>query len=372
MAWTADDGTKVFDVDEPVTAQQAKAGEREQTLVFEFDQVETPAAALPPPGPVTRRRHRSASAALGRALGALLALLVLIWLIEAAPWTETVSADIKLAWSITAVLCLATLSLFMISEWRERKQLIKLEKLRSIWERTTDDADARWEYAAAARRHYAANPSMQPFLTRLETKLRAEIPDSGPELAGWLQREALAGEDQQARRMIIAYSLQSGLLVGLSLHAKLELPLVLWRSLRMVLDVADVYGVGGGLFTRTTIVRGVLTNMAFASVSQYIASCGTAHAGVAPVRFLSKYLGQEQLAEQALEGLGVAFITARMGLSAMALCRPLPFNERQYGQALKDCLDTIGKGFRQRKDILTQEAPAPAGSATRDNCPPAA
>ena len=94
--------------------------------------------------------------------------------------------------------------------------------------------------------------------------------------------------------------------------------LILWRNLKMIEEIANLYGLRLGYWSRIKLIKQVFVNMVYAGATELIADVGTELLGADLLGKLSARLAQ---------GLGAGMLTARLGLKAMHLCRPLPFEE---------------------------------------------
>ena len=110
--------------------------------------------------------------------------------------------------------------------------------------------------------------------------------------------------------------------------------LVAWRNLRMIREIATVYGIAPGLLTQGKLLKQVLQNLAFAGASEVAMDAGSALLGSSLTAGLSARAGQ---------GIGAGLFTARTGLMTIKLCRPLPEPDRP-----KNMLQQIAKGIVHR------------------------
>ena len=86
--------------------------------------------------------------------------------------------------------------------------------------------------------------------------------------------------------------------------------------------IAEIYGIELGYFSRIRLLRMVLVNIAFAGATEVAQDIGM------------DWLSQDvtaKLSTRIAQGIGVGLLTARLGVKAMELCRPLAFqlNENQ-------------------------------------------
>ena len=124
--------------------------------------------------------------------------------------------------------------------------------------------------------------------------------------------------DAQAYPLVARAARDTAVGVALSPFGLLDAGLVIWRTLAMVREVAQVYGFRPGFFGRVMLVRRILSASATAGVGDFAADILVAQVGARVGGLLSAKAG---------EGMLTGMRTARLGLVAMEACRPLPFAE---------------------------------------------
>ncbi|MCU5775637.1 YcjF family protein [Erwiniaceae bacterium BAC15a-03b] len=125
-------------------------------------------------------------------------------------------------------------------------------------------------------------------------------------------------QDRQARREISRSAAESTLMIAVSPLALVDMAFIAWRNLRLVNRIAAIYGIELGYFSRLRLFRLVLLNIAFAGASELVREVG--------MDWISQDIAA-RLSARAAQGIGVGLLTARLGIKAMALCRPLPWLE---------------------------------------------
>jgi len=124
--------------------------------------------------------------------------------------------------------------------------------------------------------------------------------------------------DAQARREISLSAAGSTLMIAVSPLALVDMAFIAWRNLRLINRIARLYGIELGYFSRLRLFRLVLLNIAFAGASEVVREVG--------MDWLSQDL-TARLSARAAQGIGAGLLTARLGIKAMELCRPLPWLE---------------------------------------------
>lgn len=125
-------------------------------------------------------------------------------------------------------------------------------------------------------------------------------------------------QDKQATKLVSQYSTEAAALVAISPLAVADMLLVAWRNFKMIDQLADLYGVELGYWSRLKLFKAVLVNMAAAGASELAID--------ASMDLLSMDLAGK-VSARAGQGLGVGILTARLGLKAMSLLRPLPWHK---------------------------------------------
>lgn len=125
-------------------------------------------------------------------------------------------------------------------------------------------------------------------------------------------------QDQQAKKLVANYSCEAAVLVAISPLAIADMILIAWRNFKLINELGKVYGVELGYFSRLRLVKLVFINMAAAGASELVVD--------ASVHALSIDIAGK-LSARAAQGIGVGLLTARLGIKAMALLRPLPWQK---------------------------------------------
>ncbi|UPT55711.1 TIGR01620 family protein [Dickeya zeae] len=174
----------------------------------------------------------------------------------------------------------------------------------------TGQARAFCEHLARQAGLEAGHPALQRWQASLQdTHNDREV----TELYARLVQPVL---DAQARREISRSAAESALMIAVSPLALVDMAFIAWRNLRLVNRIARLYGIELGYFSRIRLFRLVLLNVAFAGASELVREIG--------MDWMSQDLAA-RLSARAAQGLGAGLLTARLGIRAMELCRPLPW-----------------------------------------------
>ena len=162
----------------------------------------------------------------------------------------------------------------------------------------------------------SALPAQHPAIQRWQTTLHDSHNDREViELYSQLVQPVL---DEQARKEISRSSAESALMIAVSPLAIVDMAFIAWRNIRLINRVAAIYGIELGYYSRIRLFRMVLINIAFAGASELIREVG--------MDWLSQDI-TARLSTRAAQGIGAGLLTARLGIKAMELCRPLPWIE---------------------------------------------
>ncbi|MGR5540270.1 YcjF family protein [Vibrio campbellii] len=144
---------------------------------------------------------------------------------------------------------------------------------------------------------------------------------SDAEILDMYDAMVVSQQDKLATKVVSQHATESAALVAVSPLAAVDMLLVAWRNFKMIDNLSKVYGVELGYASRIKLLRSVFVNMAAAGASELVIDAG--------MDLMSMDLAGK-VSARAGQGLGVGILTARLGLKAMTLLRPLPwYPERQ-------------------------------------------
>jgi putative membrane protein len=288
-----------------------------QVVLMPPSEAEVPVveAVTPPALPVRRARLPWAalfwSAVFGlTVLGLGLAVVNLIEeLYSRVDWLGYLGA----ALAALAVLALAAVSI------RETIAFVRLTAIDRIRDRAaaTIESDDRAEGAAVVR-DLLALTRRAPSLARARVQLENHLGDiiDGRDLVHLAERRLMSPLDAQARRLVSAAATRVSIVTAVSPRAAVDMFFVLATALGLVRQLALLYGGRPGAFGLIRLVRHAVAHLAVTggiAVGDGLIQQVIGHGVVAK---LSARLG-----EGVLNGL----LTARLGLAAIEVTRPLPF-----------------------------------------------
>jgi putative membrane protein len=215
-----------------------------------------------------------------------------------------------------ALLAFAILAALILS-FREFAAFFRLRRLDTLRDRTIAahaDLPAARAVVADLTRLYAARPETAWGRSRLAER-QGDVMDADALLA--MAETDLLGElDQTARREIEAAARKVALVTALVPMALADVAMALFANLRMVRRIAEIYGGRAGALGSWRLMRRVFGHLvatgAVALTDDLIGSI----AGGGVLSKLSRKFG---------EGVVNGALTARVGVAAMEVCRPMPF-----------------------------------------------
>ncbi len=139
---------------------------------------------------------------------------------------------------------------------------------------------------------------------------------SDAEILDMYDSMVVSQQDKLATKVVSQHATESAALVAVSPLAAADMLLVAWRNFKMIDNLSKVYGLELGYASRIKLLKAVFVNMAAAGASELAIDAG--------MDLMSMDLAGK-VSARAGQGLGVGILTARLGLKAMALLRPLPW-----------------------------------------------
>jgi putative membrane protein len=257
---------------------------------------------------------------LGRILvttgGILLSLAAGLWL--EALIRDLFSRAEWLGWTGIGVLALFCVALIAVIG-REVIGLFRLKRVAHL-RLQADEAIERNDGKAA---RVLAGDLLKLYSGRADTargrsKLAGHLPEviDGRDLMALAERDLLAPLDAQARQLIMQAAKRVSVVTAVSPRAFVDIGFVLWESVRLVRRLATLYGGRPGFLGLFRLLRAVVTHLAVTGTIAVGETLFQQVVGQGLAARLSARLG---------EGVVNGLMTARVGLSAMDVSRPLPF-----------------------------------------------
>jgi len=173
-----------------------------------------------------------------------------------------------------------------------------------------------------------------PRLAHARARLQNHVDDiiDGADLIRLAERELMTPLDQEARRLISMAAQRVSLVTAVSPRAVIDILFVFLASLRLIRQLARLYGGRPGALGMFSLMRHVIGHVAITGGMAASDSLIQQVLGHGLAAKLSQRLG---------EGILNGLLTARLGLAAIDLTRPLPFTalpRPALGDLAKDLL----------------------------------
>jgi len=317
----------VFTIEnEPSTAVERPGSARRSPASFDenivmTDDADDPFAAttsaLPdaPEAAPRKRRFSFAKLAFG-ALGILVSLAVGLWvdslirdLFTRADW---------LGYLAIAAAAIGLLAFFVIIA-RELSGLMRLNAVQVLKQQAIDASlSPTAKPARKVMAHLVHLLASKPQTARGRLRLKeteTEIID-GPHLLDLTERELLTPLDRDARSLILNASKRVSIVTAVSPRALVDLGYVIYESARLIRAMADLYGGRPGTFGLLRLMRDVIAHLAVT---------GSIAVGDSLIQQVLGHGIASKLSARLGEGVINGLMTARIGIAAMDLCRPMPF-----------------------------------------------
>lgn len=243
------------------------------------------------------------------------------FMLSLAAWnyaTALLAAHPLLGWIATGLIaaCLLTAALLVLREGLAYARLAGLDRLRRAAEAALagDDLGGARAAGAALARLYQGRADLawgaRRFAEQADAVMDAET------LVTLAEREFLGPLDQAARREIEGAARQVAAVTAVVPLALADVAAALVANVRMVGRIAAIYGGRAGLFGSLRLLRAVMVHLVATGAVAVGDDLIHSVAGGGLLSKLSRRFG---------EGVINGALTARVGVAAMEVCRPLPF-----------------------------------------------
>lgn len=303
----------------PAQESEAAAPRRKPAVLAATPEPQAP--DLPPEQAgeaVARRRLKTFSwgKLFWSALGGLVSLALGLWI-----WSLVEALFLRYEWlgwlgmTLTALALIALVGLIL----REWLALARLDTLESLRERASDPQalrDAR--EARAIEREVVRLYSGRPDMARARTALAAhhDAVLDAVDLLSLTERTLLAPLDAKATALVSGAARRVSVVAAVSPRALVDIAFVAFENARTMRRIAALYGGRPGTLALLKLARMTVAHLA---VTGGIAMTDS---------LLQQVLGHglaARLSARLGEGVLNGFLSARIGLAAIEVCRPLPF-----------------------------------------------
>jgi putative membrane protein len=180
--------------------------------------------------------------------------------------------------------------------------------------RAGDDRDAARALVAKLAALYLRRPETARARAEVEEARRAVV--DGRDLVDVAERALLLPIDRKVQAEIAAAARRVSMVTAVSPRAILDLLFVAAQVVRLTRRIAELYGGRPGLFGFFALLR---------SIGAHLAITGGMAVGDSLLQQVVGHGVASRISARLGEGVLNGLLTARVGLSAMAVCRPAPF-----------------------------------------------
>lgn len=223
-----------------------------------------------------------------------------------------------LGWVGVGALALLVIAVILLAA-REILAIMRLKNLATLHDSaskilTTDSSDDARKLVAELQGLYVARPDMARARTELDKNIDGQF--DGADIVRTTERTLMSPLDARAKTLTAASSRRVAIVTAISPRALVDIAFVAYESFKLARAIAELYGARPGLIGSWRLGGAILGHLAVTggvalgdSVIQQIVGHGLAAK-------LSARLG---------EGVVNGLMTVRVGIAAMRVTRPLPF-----------------------------------------------
>ena len=246
-----------------------------------------------------------------------------------------------LGWFGAALALVALLALVVIIG-REAFGLVRLATIEKLHARAAEVivSDNRAD-ADGIVRELVKLAHQNPRLAKARATLRSHADDiiDGADMVRLAERELMAPLDAEARRLVSVAAQRVSIVTAISPRALIDVAFVLAAALQLVRQLALLYGGRPGALGMIRLMRHTIAHLAITGGVAASDSLIQQMLGHGVAAKLSHRLG---------EGILNGLLTARLGLAAIDVTRPLPFNALP-----RPVLSDLAKDLLRKRDEET-------------------
>lgn len=222
---------------------------------------------------------------------------------------------------LEALFCAALLtlgSLLLAREWRLWRRLAKTR----TWQQAHQRIHASIQYGEAEQLCLDI-AAVLPESTQQDVadwKAQKQAEHSDQELLDLFELKVLSKADAKVRQQIHQASADAAMAVAVSPFALADMLLVMWRTSKLLRQMAETYGASLGQLRSLILIKHLFAALLWAGSSELALDLGSDVLGAELTSKLSMRAGQ---------GLIAGMLVARLGLAAQQLLRPLPLAKSQ-------------------------------------------
>lgn len=272
------------------------------------------------------------------AFGGLVSLAFGLWLtnvVEAAFSKSATLGSLGVVLALLAVVALLAIAIKELIAVGRQRHIARLHQHFAAAHAADDRARAR-RLVADLIAIYEKRPEMARARAELQP-LTNEIVD-GRDLIDIAERTLVAPLDARAKAVVADAAKRVSVVTTVAPRAIIDVAFVLWQAVRLIRLVAEVYGGRPGLFGFLKLAR---------SVGAHLAITGGMAAGDSLLQQVVGHGIAAKISARLGEGVLNGLLTARIGLSAIAVCRPMPFAAEKPPN-LRRVVPFLFKGEKER------------------------
>lgn len=227
-----------------------------------------------------------------------------------------------LGWIALAVIAVFVIALFAlaIKEFSSLLRQRKISNLRQSGDKAKEHDDLKLSKQVAEDISALLSKNPETAKGRSELAVHMESVVDGSDLIHLVERDLLGPVDKSARKIIMDSAKRVSIVTAVSPRAIVDIGFVLYENLRLIRRISEHYGGRPGKLGMWRLAKRVVT---------HLAATGAIAVGDGLVQQL---LGQglaAKLSARLGEGVINGLLTARVGIAAIDVCRPLSFDHEQ-------------------------------------------
>lgn len=223
----------------------------------------------------------------------------------------------SLAWSVLWLMGIGGILRLILKEWRTIRALRRTEKSRDKADMLA--VDHGQHDAIEFCKQLAKDLKISHASAYEQWLLQIESHHTNAEVMQLFNQLVLKDLDDEALSLVMNNSAKTALMVAASPLALADMVLVLWRSLKMIRQIATLYQIKLSYWSLIALMRQILKHMVFAGTTELATELG------------SDWFASElttKVSAKLAQGLGAGLLSARLGLQAMQQCRPLRMSKQ--------------------------------------------
>ena len=253
-------------------------------------------------------------------LASLGLLVVAVLLFEA---VDFVLAQWQRHWALGAGFTALLAATVLAGMWSVGREIATYRRLRRVDDVRAELRDGIAQDSVVEVRHALIELAGEVGASGDAERLTRQMQDthSSAQLLHLFKERVLEPLDRRAYAVVARASRDVGVVTALAPTALLDTLVLLWRSVRLVRQVAEIYGFRTGFAGTLMLLRRLATGAALVAATDIAGNILVQQAGGALAEMFAAKLG---------EGAVAASRAARLGLLAMQLCRVVPFESEDF------------------------------------------